>query len=304
MDEMKQMNTLLAVSMILILLSSSAASVSGSADFSFASSTNQWNVSTYRAVLVGIGSSQGLPYSVQQLKGFSTTLLHGGLFKKDNIQMLFDGQATAAAIYEKLQWLADTADGNDVSLFYFVGHGSRNYDNAFLHASDTLIADEDLALSMQNISGSLVVIIDTCYSGGFIDDLEEVNRTILTACADDESTYQVHDLQSGMFGFFFNLSLAWFSKNIEGSFLIARFLTIQYGSKISQQYDEDYMVYPQRSDNDKGLTFLLLKHAYARQLLGLLHQMIDTDGFNQFWRMKQRADKGDIFAVGEGGYER
>lgn len=239
----------------------------------------------YRAVLVGIGVSQGLPYSVRQINGFSTTLLRGGLFKNDNVRTLFDEKASKEAIKAELQWLANTSDAYDVSLFYFVGHGSRVSTNAFIHASDAVIVDEELAVYIENITGSLVIILDSCYSGGLIKELEAVNRTIITSCADDEPAYQVHDLKSGMFGFFFNLSLSWCTKNIEASFLLARMLTIQYGSKLSNEYGENYQVYPQLSDNDSDLTWLLFKHAYGRQLMGLLLQMIDTDGFNPLWRM-------------------
>jgi hypothetical protein len=241
----------------------------------------------YRAVLVGIGQIQNLPYSVRQILGFKTTLMNGGRWKESNIKILLDEQATKEAISSEIAWLANNSDDNDVSLFYFVGHGSRVSTNAFIHASDSVIVDEELSIYFQNISGSLVVILDSCYSGGLIDELAEENRTILTACAEDETTYQVHDLNAGMFGYFVNLSLAWCTKNIESTFLVTKMLTHYYGNKISEEYDKDYRITPQFSDNDPGFTWLLYKHAYAKQIFKLMRNMIDSDGYNRFWEMNE-----------------
>ena len=240
---------------------------------------------TYRAVLIGIGESQGLPYSVNQLNGFKTTILRGSLFKQENIRTLFDEQATKEAIKNEIQWLANNSNEKDVSLFYFVGHGSKVTNNELIHASDNVIVDEELAVYVENITGSLIMIIDACYSGGFIEDLEMMNRTIISSCGSDEVAYQVHDLKSGMFGFFFNLSLSWYTKNIETSFLSAKILTKFYGKKLSNEHGEDYQVYPKISDNDPGLTWILFKHAYGKQLFSLIKKMIDEDGFNPLWRM-------------------
>ena len=284
MRQMRKMQTFSAIMLVALLMSSpSVLAVSQSPVSQSVSDT--FFGSIYRAVLVGIGQSQDLPFSVQQLKGFTTTITRGGLFSEDKIHTLFDEQATVSNIETEIAWLADTADADDVSLFYFVGHGSTVSTNTLVHAADTVITDEQLAGFMENISGSLIIIIDTCYSGGMIDVLEGENRTILTACAEDESTYQVHDLQSGIFGFFLNMSLAWCTKNIESTFMVANLFARYYSLQLSKEYGDEYRVYPQMSDDDPGLTWMLLKHAYGRQLISLMQQMMDTDGRNQFWRM-------------------
>jgi len=278
--------TILTFILVLFITSSSSITAFSYQDVIEVDSVNDDGLVNYRAVFVGIGKSQGLPYSVRQINGFSTTLTRGRLFKEENIKTLFDEQATKSAIKNELQWLANNSDNNDVALFYFVGHGSITSTNAFIHAFDHVIVDEELAVFIENITGSLVVILDSCYSGGLIKELEGDNRTIITACADDEPTYQVHDLKSGMFGFFLNLSFAWCTKNIEAAFIVAKITTKYYSNKLSNEFEEDYRVYPQISDNDQGLTWLLFKHSYGKQLFSLIKQMIDTDGFNPLWRMR------------------
>ena len=243
------------------------------------------NNSEYRAVLVGIGLDQGLPYSEKQLYGFKTTLLNGGNWKVNNIRNLTGNKATMYNIQSAFQWLADHADENDVSIFYFVGHGSTNATNEYILAYDLPIFDVELNEYLHNISGSIIVIIDACFSGGFIEELQAPNRIILTACGKNQVTYQVQDLESGMFGFFLNVSLAWITKNIEGTYHLTKVLTWIYGNKISREYGEDYMIYPQISDGNEQTTKIVYRHAYLKQIYQMILAMQDSDGKNYYWRM-------------------
>jgi hypothetical protein len=255
------------------------------ADLSDDPSDTGIDLPVYRAVLVAIGYNQGLPYSVKQLNGFKTTLLHGGNWKESNIVELVELKAKRDNIFDAIQWLADEADDNDVSMFYFIGHGTGNDTNQCIIADDGPIYDVTLNQHLENISGSLIVIIDACRSGGFIDELSKEDRIVITACAEDESALQVADLESGMFGFFLNLSLAWTTKKMETSFYWARVFTTFYGNKISEQYGQDYHVHPQISDGTQGMTRIILRHAYIMNVYQMIRLMHDTDNYNRFWVM-------------------
>jgi len=239
----------------------------------------------YRAVLVAIGYSQGLPYSIKQLNGFKKTLLNGGNWKESNILDLVESEATKNNTYNAIKWLSDEADENDVSMFYFIGHGTGNDTNQCIITDDGPIYDITLNEHLENISGTLIVIIDACRSGGFIEELSKKDRIIITACAKDESALQVHDLESGMFGFFLNLSFAWTTKKMETSFYLAKVFTTYYGNKISREYNDDYHVHPQISDGTQGLTRVIYKHAYLMNVYQMLQAMNDIDGYNRFWIM-------------------
>jgi caspase domain-containing protein len=244
-----------------------------------------FDIPEYRAVLVGIGVEQGLPYSEKQLYGFKTTLVNGGNWKINNIRNLTGNKATLYNLLAEFQWLSDHADDNDVSIFYFVGHGSSNGTNECILTYDLPVYDVELNTYLQNISGSIIVIIDACFSGGFIEELQAPNRTILTACNKNSVTYQVKDLESGMFGFFLNLSLAWITRNIETTYISTKLLTWIYGNKISKEYGEDYMIYPQISDGNEKTTRIVNRHAYIKQIYQMIQAMADNDGKNIYWRM-------------------
>ncbi len=239
----------------------------------------------YRAVLVAVGHSQNLPYSVQQLYGFRSTLLQGGNWNDSNIKTYTEETATKDRIRSATQWLAETSDDNDVSLFYFIGHGAGNDTRHCIILSDASVYDVELDQYLSNISGSLIVIIDACRSGGFIEELSKENRLILTACGKDEDSYQVRDLESGMFGYFFNLSLTWTTKKVEMSFYWAKIFTLYYGYKLSKQYGENYVIHPQLSDGTSGMTRVILKHSYAWNIYRMLNVLVDTDNSNMVWRM-------------------
>jgi hypothetical protein len=228
------------------------------------------NLPEYRAVFVGIGYSQGLPYTVKQINGLKTTLLNGGNWDESNIRILTETQATEQRVQQNIAWLEETADDNDVSLFYFIGHGGSNETNQYLVTYDGLIYDTELDEYLLNISGSVVVILDSCKSGGFIDDLKRSNRVVLTASIGRNSTFQVNELQAPMFSYFLNLSLSWLTKNIEYSFLFTKIFTAYYGKKISDEYGEDYRIYPQMYDGSIRPTRIIRKHAYIKQFTSLI----------------------------------
>lgn len=244
------------------------------------------NGMTYRAVLVAIGFSQALPYSIKQLYGFQSMLLHGGNWKASNIVTLVENQATKVKIRAAIHSLAEAADDNDVSLFYFIGHGSGNdTSHCVLCYDDTSIYDVELNQYLANVSGSLIVIVDACHSGGFIEELAHENRVVVTACAKDEAAYQVADLKSGLFGFFLNLSLSWMTKNVEPSFFWAKMFSAYYSNKLAEQYGEEYRIHPQISDGSRGMTRVILKHSYARNIYQMMQAFLHESANNRLWRL-------------------
>jgi hypothetical protein len=98
------------------------------------------------------------------------------------------------------------------------------------------------------VKGTIIIILDFCHSGGFIEDLRCHGRMIITACKADESTYQVGNLSSGIFGYFFNVSLQRYSKTLEVAFLFTYLSVVVYSKELSEQYEKDYLVHPQMFD--------------------------------------------------------
>ena len=218
----------------------------------------------YWAVLVGIndypGHSKDLPYSINEISSFKNALLNGENWQSSHIKFLSDENASREGIFEALEWLDEQEDENDVSVFYYIGHGSQNSsDNEYLSVYSSNIFDEELDEQFDNLEGRVVIILDCCHSGGFIEELGQWRRVILTACSKDETAYQVEDLKSGIFGYFVNICLEKLTKTAEITFLFSWIGTVYYTMQLSEEYDEDYTMHPNIYDGCFG-PVKIIKH--------------------------------------------
>jgi hypothetical protein len=130
----------------------------------------------------------------------------------DHILYLLEENATNQAIlHQPFEWLQtkDIQD-DDVVLFYICTHGQRiedqypldepdGYDECLIpydHVSENYIRDEVLSEKFNTLDlKNLVLIFETCYSGGMIDgtcDLASTGRIILTSCQADESSWPLY----------------------------------------------------------------------------------------------------------------
>jgi len=228
----------------------------------------------YRAVLIGISnypSFGDLPYSLHEIGRFHETLLQSSNWNDSHITVLLSEGATKQQIFAAIEELSLNADENDVSLFFFVGHGGRNTTNERIIAYDESITDVELDVQFSSVLGEVIIILDSCFSGGFIEELEKPNRIVLTACGADESTYQIQDLESGIFGYFLNAFLASITKKVEPLFALTWFFSLYYSTIHSKDSDLIEPIHPRMSDGTKGLTTVIQKRT---QLLASLDSIL------------------------------
>lgn len=134
-----------------------------------------------------------LNYTLQDADAFATELQDPkiGNFASDHVKKITDADATTKNIKEQLNWIARSAQPNDLVVIYVATHGSpRSLDSVsginYLITYDTEMNtdgqfDEDAmyatALPMVELADSVatrmralrtLVILDTCYSGGSI----------------------------------------------------------------------------------------------------------------------------------------
>ena len=172
------------------------------------------NEIVYRALLVGVGDYinndvvddlSASPFDVDKVHqtlsyckfgvsntGFST------------INYLKDWQATKLNILQRIASTFSGADNNDISYFYFSGHGSRVGNTSYLCPTDTIssvdldISVDELESTLSAIPGTKVVFLDTCHSGGFIgkgkgeitisqEELESFNNEIINVFSQAQS---------------------------------------------------------------------------------------------------------------------
>jgi hypothetical protein len=243
----------------------------------------------YWAVLVGInnypGSSGDLPYSINEILSFKTTLLAGGNWEESHIRVVTDEDATRDGIFDALQWLASNEDTNDVSVFFYAGHGGQGSSNEYLSVYDSTIYDYELDEQLDDLEGCIVVILDCCHAGGFIEDIGERGRVVLSACRKDNLTFQYSGLKSGIFGYFINVSLQKYTKFAEGTFLVAFVASYLYSKKLSEDYAGDYTIIPRIYDGCFGRVRLINRHSYSSVSFHELFLIPNSNRELRMWNM-------------------
>ena len=140
--------------------------------------------SVYRAFLVGVGDYQHFPdaYGNTDLPAppYDVNMLYDTLSHSGSgfslITELIDLQATKAAILNGIATAFSGADEDDISYFYFDGHGINYEGISYLCPTDVMynsplsafISTAELEAALSAIPGTKVVILDCCHSGGFI----------------------------------------------------------------------------------------------------------------------------------------
>jgi len=216
---------------------------------------------SYYAIIAGIadypGSLNDLEYTDDDALDMRDALLQYPNWNPSHIQLLLDGSASVQGIYDAIQNVAEIMTRNDILLFYFSGHGTNKTDKApldevdgkdeYLCAYDDGISDDQLSAWLGTLDTShVVVMLDTCFSGGQIEDdggarsrtfpgtLETILRgdgfaadfqvprqgakdfeeddgyIVLTACDDNQLSMELSSLGNGLFTY---LTLMVFDKN-------------------------------------------------------------------------------------------
>ncbi len=141
------------------------------------------NEVAYRALCVGVGdyiqgSDNDLsapPYDVDRIGQILQQCKFGTSNATfSNINYLKDWQATKSNILQGIASIFSEADSDDVSYFYFSGHGSLVGNTSYICPADmtsfvdSVISVNELENALSSIPGTKVVFIDACHSGGFI----------------------------------------------------------------------------------------------------------------------------------------
>jgi Tfp pilus assembly protein PilN len=188
------------------------------------------------------GIANDLQYTDDDANDIRDTLLASNNWEASHITMLIDEAATKSNIQDAIADMGNKTDADDVVFFFFSGHGTIIADTIPLDEADYLdeaicqydfetlgeITDDELAVWLADMPANPVLVaIDTCYSGGmiktgemqdkaltragvpqegdgFAKDLDDViDGVILTACDDDEPSYENPLLQNGVFTYYF-----------------------------------------------------------------------------------------------------
>lgn len=139
--------------------------------------THQETVGTYRALLIGntyTGESNELPGCENDVDGMRTML---GRMTATPYSVTVKKNIRAEEILSSISSTFGNASYNDVSLFYYSGHGANSvgadgnptsYHAALVGTFQTYVSIARLKTELDKIPGKKVIIIDACHSGQFI----------------------------------------------------------------------------------------------------------------------------------------
>ena len=147
------------------------------------------NETAYRAYCVGVGDYINFPdsygnidlpgpsYDVNRVHQTLNQCKFGSLPTEfSEIRYTTDWSATKSSILQGIASIFSEADYNDISYFYFTGHGIRVNNTFYLCPTEanyyapmsTYISVDELETALSAIPGTKVVFLDSCHSGGFI----------------------------------------------------------------------------------------------------------------------------------------
>ena len=202
------------------------------------------------AVIIGVSDYRqinDLSYADDDARDMYNRLTGSG-WKSSQIKLLTNSQATKANIKNAVDWLKANARSDETCLIYFSGHGGNGADLApldeadgqdeYLCPYDSLpaswsndVRDDELDLWLDPLTNNKVVILDTCFSGGFIKtptltvktkpgvsfrkltdnftrDIARAGCEVLAASDDHEFSYESSQLQNGVFTCYVEQGLA------------------------------------------------------------------------------------------------
>src|SRR5690606_11113529 len=111
-------------------------------------------------------------------------LIEGAGMAARNAHTLINGQATKARFREAIAAVGARADADDMVVIFFSGHGDRvarpggpdsrdpdGFDET-IELYDGALTDDELADLLDGIdAGTVLLVLDSCFSGGFAKDI-------------------------------------------------------------------------------------------------------------------------------------
>ncbi len=130
---------------------------------------------TYRALSIGNAAYEGAEleapeYDAAHMQAlFAQMSFDGVTIAPDNNK--WEKNLTKSGIKKAIAAAFAGADANDVSYFYYSGHGSVANGQAQLVGTDlAFLSVSELKGALDAIPGRKVVLLDSCFSGGFVDE--------------------------------------------------------------------------------------------------------------------------------------
>lgn len=168
--------------------------------------SNSAGKTVYRAVV--IGEANYYPYANSLIACKYDANAMAAMLKKTGYKKVTKKiDASKSAIKSAITKGFSGADSNDVSLFYYSGHGSS--DGSLYSVKGESISTATLTNWLKKIKGNVIVILDSCYSGTIIGksadgtismkEAQNFNRNVINAFAMADSTVKSGEMCTNKF---------------------------------------------------------------------------------------------------------
>ena len=182
------------------------------------------------ALLVGVSDYDpvctygDLTYSHKDALDMFDLLVNEHGWNPSNIVLLLNESATAENILSGISWLKEECSNpRSTAFLFFSGHGSFFCDKAAIsdrdepvdecimphdgnpQTSENIIFDDTLGDLLDDLKPARVILVlDSCYSGGFIKETGSEGRMVLTSCGEREMCWEGMEtgkvqIQNGVF---------------------------------------------------------------------------------------------------------
>jgi len=244
-------------------------------------------------VVIGVADYQhidDLDYTDDDAQDMYNTLINNCGFQPSDINLLIDSAATKSSIQNAItNWLASREGPGDLVVIFFSGHSGSGPDvppldeadghDEYLSPYDALtdswandIADDELDAWLSTLdSTKVVVIIDSCFSGGmikgakgsakagsgkvavgdgFAKDIDRAGRVVMTACDDDQESFEFDALQNGIFTYYLVEGLQAAAADVNGNGSVSVEEAYSYLRDRVDNYVLTHVPYPDNNDGE------------------------------------------------------
>ncbi len=143
---------------------------------------------TVYGVFVGIsdygGRANDLSYTADDARRVARAMTQGAGMRSENGIILTDAQATAGNVRQAIRQMGSRVGADDVFIFFYSGHGNRvervgGYQQSDPDAMDETIelydagiSDDEMNQLLESVKGHIsLIVLDSCFSGGFSKDI-------------------------------------------------------------------------------------------------------------------------------------
>ena len=193
---------------------------------------------TYR-LFAAYSYYDSLPFTKRNAEGMKKVFAKSEMNGKGYSTKVMGNPSKSALLSGISSFFADAKD-DDVSIVYLCAHGHNDksdYSDYYLSLSDSSgsskakykVTSSEIFKSVKAIRGNVVLILDSCYSGTFIQDMssklkaEDGRIAVMTAASNTRATYYNQSPSVDFFTFFllkglgYNERDGWWNKNASGS---------------------------------------------------------------------------------------